>query len=302
MNTAPVYPAKLLLYGEHITLRGGEALAVPLPRFGGRWAADAAGGPVTELLDWVGYLLEPGVRDQLHATLDLRAAADFFATGGHFPSDVPRGYGLGSSGALTAGLYHRFAAPRTVPTDVAQLQGDLAVLESFFHGKSSGTDPLIAYLNRGVHLRADQPPALVDLPTDLPADFRFFLVDTGQSRRTAPWVRRFLERYAAQSDFRAAADDYWRTDTRAAIRAALLGHWPEVHLRTQRIGIFQYKWLRDFCPAGLHPLWETLNTRPDSALKLCGAGGGGYLLGCTTAWSALQDALPETELVGVEWG
>ena len=296
------YPAKLLLYGEHITLRGGEALAVPLPQFGGHWEAGTVGGPVTELLDWVGYLRQPAVRDRLVARLDLPAATDFFATGGHFPATIPRGYGLGSSGALTAALYHRFAAPDSVPTEVPLLKQDLALLESYFHGQSSGTDPLIAYLGRGVHLRPDAAPVLVDLPAPLSPDVRFFLVNTGQPRQTAPWVARFLERYDAQPLFREAADTYWRTDTAAAIRATLAADWSEVQLRTQRIGIFQYKWLRDFCPAGLHPLWERLNARSDAALKLCGAGGGGFLLGCTTAWSALVADSSEVDLLPVDVG
>lgn len=296
MEIPTIYPAKLLLYGEHITLRGGQALAVPLPLFGGRWAM-APDTPMTELLDWVGYLMEPDVKAQLKATLDITAAADFFATGGHFESDIPRGYGLGSSGALTAAFYDRFAHPATIPTAIADLKHELAVLESFFHGKSSGTDPLVAYLGQGVHLRPDEAPVRVDPLGNFPAGFRYFLVDTDQTRQTAPWVKRFLERYETRPHFRAAADDYWRVDTAAAIRAARLGDWAEVQLRTQRIGIFQYKWLRDFCPEHLHLLWEQLNARPDTALKLCGAGGGGYLLGCTQDWLALQAAFPETAFV-----
>ena len=298
MTTTTSYPAKVLLYGEHITLRGGEALAVPLPLFGGRWAVEP-GTPVTELLDWVGYLMNPGVRARLVATLDLEAAADFFAGGGHFVADIPRGYGLGSSGALTAALYHRFAAPHTVPADTGLLKADLAVLEGYFHGKSSGTDPLVVYLGRGVHLRPDAAPTPVDFPTAFPEDFSFFLIDTGRARQTAPWVQRFLDRYTGHPDFRAAADDYWKTDTAAAIRAALLANWPEVQLRTQRIGVFQYKWLRDFCPEHLHALWEQLNARPATALKLCGAGGGGYLLGCTQEWRTLQAEVPEA--VALRW-
>ena len=296
MENETIYPAKLLLYGEHITLRGGEALAIPSTLFGGRWAK-TPDTPMTELLDWTGYLMQDPIREQLHAHLDLSAAADFFATGGHFASSIPRGYGLGSSGALSAALYHRFAAPRSLPAATAALRSDLALLESYFHGQSSGTDPLVAYLNRGVHLRPDTAPELIDPLADRPVGYRFFLIDTGRARQTAPWVRRFLERYEQRPLFRAAADDYWRVDTAAAIRAVRLGDWAEVQLRTQRIGVFQYKWLRDFCPAHLHPLWETLNARSGTALKLCGAGGGGYLLGITRDWAALRADLPEVQWV-----
>jgi mevalonate kinase len=31
------YPSKLLLFGEHTVLRGSQALAMPLLKYGGRW-------------------------------------------------------------------------------------------------------------------------------------------------------------------------------------------------------------------------------------------------------------------------
>ena len=61
----------------------------------------------------------------------------------YFESSIPEGYGLGSSGALVAALYHRYAKngqvssrSSTSKTDIPQLKSDLAILESWFHGTS----------------------------------------------------------------------------------------------------------------------------------------------------------------------
>ena len=42
------YPAKLLLFGEHVVLLGAPALAVPITRFGGQWAWRDPAATLTE--------------------------------------------------------------------------------------------------------------------------------------------------------------------------------------------------------------------------------------------------------------
>ena len=77
----------------------------------------------------------------------------------YFESSIPQGYGAGSSGALIAAFYEHFSiSPITNPSDthLKELKKELGVLESYFHGNSSGTDPLVSYLKHSLLLAKDK--------------------------------------------------------------------------------------------------------------------------------------------------
>ena len=82
--------------------------------------------------------------EALHADLDLRL---------YFDSSIPQGYGVGSSGALVAAFYDRYAVDKIspqadlIPEKLSRLKSIFAAMESYFHGKSSGLDPLNSYLS-----------------------------------------------------------------------------------------------------------------------------------------------------------
>lgn len=63
---------------------------------------------------------------------------------------IPMQKGLGSSGALCAAIYHHCGDKKITES---LLLKNLATLESFFHGQSSGIDPLCSYLQRPLWLQ-----------------------------------------------------------------------------------------------------------------------------------------------------
>src|SRR5699024_7724287 len=67
--------------------------------------------------------------------------------------DIPIGYGLGSSGAITAAVYDHICVSGKEKTPES-VREELALMENYYHGASSGTDPLVAYLNRPVRINA----------------------------------------------------------------------------------------------------------------------------------------------------
>jgi len=70
-----------------------------------------------------------------------------------FESNIPIGFGLGSSGALSAGVYDSFCLAKA--NDNLELtKKHLAQIESYFHGSSSGTDPLVSFLQQGVYIES----------------------------------------------------------------------------------------------------------------------------------------------------
>jgi len=81
------------------------------------------------------------------------ATVVYHATSLYFDSSIPQGYGVGSSGALVAAIYDTYAIDKIEATEtltrdkLLRLKEIFSLMESFFHGKSSGLDPLNSYLS-----------------------------------------------------------------------------------------------------------------------------------------------------------
>lgn len=194
----------------------------------------------------------------------------------YFESDIPPGYGLGSSGALCAAVYDRYVQPKT--TDLSRLKQVFAEMESFFHGQSSGIDPLTSYLNRSLWIINRTEVSFFTSPewqNDAPV---IFLLDTGIPRQTAPLVQWFLDQsehpeFSAQlkQDLMPAHNtmlEAWETADTAAFWDALRG-----------VSAFQSRNMQPMIPPAFQHLWETCLAGQDCLLKICGAGGGGFILG-----------------------
>jgi mevalonate kinase len=271
------YPAKLLLFGEYVLLLGAPALALPLPGFGGAWAwSDSA--PPPERARAMAPALERWARSEALRDvegLDVEAFTRDLGRGLWFASNIPSGYGLGSSGALCAGVFDRYARQR--PDDLEALKGVLARMESFFHGQSSGLDPLTSYTGRALLLenrgtveyftgRAWAEPPIV------------FLLDTGLPRQTGPLVRWFLDQ-AATPPFRRLLEETLlpahRSMLAAWAAADAAAFWPALRAYSG----FQLDHLQPMIPSGIQEVWGKILSEEKIALKLCGAGGGGFVLG-----------------------
>ena len=267
-----VWFAKCLLFGEHIVLRGAEALAVPLRNFSGSWETSEEGETdayVSKLLEFADYL--DRIPD-LH--LDTDAFRSELKEGLYFQSNIPHGYGAGSSGALVAGLYARYVQrPELAYGELRRLFGEM---ESFFHGASSGTDPLICYLERAVHLHPTEGVRTV--PLAIPEGFEIYLIDTEQSRSSGKWVNRFLEKYQTEERFRERCENELIPASNAAIDCWKRGDWHELWRNVETISNNQLYRFTEFIPERFHELWFDGLDEAGHRLKLCGAGGGGFIL------------------------
>lgn len=268
------YPAKVLLFGEHILLRGAAALAAPLHLYGGQWQFGSDSGQQFRLREWVEYLL------QLPCDFRLAAFKDDLEAGLFFQSDIPTGYGLGSSGALCAAAYERYAEQPIARHDalrLPELRSILAAMESFFHGASSGIDPLVSYLNQPLLLHPDGALEAVQVPA-LPPGMTLFLLDSRRTRSTGPMVQYFRQRCEDP-----AFETLMRTElldvSNAAVTAWLDGRMEDFSRHFQRISRFQAQHLAPMIPDEVLKIWQEGNARGAFSLKLCGAGGGGVFLG-----------------------
>lgn len=267
-----IFPAKLLLFGEHVLLLGAPALAVPVAAFGGQWVwgneYDRHHNRMVQFADSEALIsLKTIDTDQFRADLE---------TGLLFQSNIPTGYGLGSSGALCAAIYDRYAQERT--TNLKALKIIFAHMESFFHGNSSGIDPLTSYLGASIliqnktEVQRAEPKVWKSNPPTV------FLIDSQLPRRTGPLVEWFLAQSRAAGFSQILSEEYLPAHE-AMLQAWLLADaelfWPNL----QRISAFQFQKFSPMIPKTLHTFWEENLENQDFALKICGAGGGGFVLG-----------------------
>jgi mevalonate kinase len=278
MSSGLFFSSKLLLFGEYTLLLGSPGLAMPYPVFGGTWRQFPDGKvPYRDvLLDLTGHLETIGGFD----TAALRGELD---AGWGFDGNIPTGYGLGSSGALCAAVYHRFCKDRWPAEAVhaPQLRERFAAMEHFFHGNSSGVDPLVSYLNKALLLRSRTEVVALEGLT-LPQSPRIFLLDTGRPRQTAPLVQGFLQR-CQEENYQNACLNELTPNTAEAISALLAGDTGRLWNAWSAISRFQRTHFAAMIPEDLLPLWETGLDTGEFSLKLCGAGGGGFLLGLAKA-------------------
>jgi len=277
-NTEPIYlyplfmyPAKVLLFGEYLVLLGVRALTLPLERFGGEWAWNSA---------------EDGLREELRAfahseaiagipALDALAFRQEAAQGLFFRSNIPRGYGLGSSGALCAAVYDRYATIKT--DDLIVLKQLFARMEAFFHGRSSGIDPLTSYVRRPLLVRGQEDVRFFEQQPWHGPTPAVFLFDTGQERQTGPLVQWFVEQ-CRRRDFAARIEDELLPTHEALIEAWQTGASAQLWPLLRRLSAFQLQHWQPMIPEQWRPLWTELMASDEVLFKICGAGGGGFLL------------------------
>ncbi len=279
--TERVFPAKVLLFGEYTILLNGPALTIPLHRFSGRWTfqSDRAPSPVlTRYCQWLSSR-------PLSASLRLDALQDDIQRGLTFSSTIPTGKGLGSSGALVAAVAHRYG--RNLPLHSPELlQQSLAQMEHFFHGKSSGLDPLVSFYQKAV-LVEDQRLQLLDSSLAPP---NCFLLDSTLPRSTAPLVQTFQQKLQ-QPRFRYTLQSHYIPSVQRAIRACIQQQWDKLWHATMHISNYQWELFREMIPPPIQPLWSEGLQNREFCMKLCGAGGGGYFLVFTPSTHPLPHIL-----------
>ncbi len=260
------FPAKVLLFGEYTVLDGGSALAMPLHTFRAQWMHNNR----LKTLDDAFFRYLNKINHQLNHSLDLIALQQMEQQGWRFDSDIPSGKGLGSSAALTATLYHHFAA-KPIEAPLKTLHEDLARIEAFFHGKSSGMDTLVCYLNQSVRVAPNGTLQPLTLP---PLRERYFLLDSGRERST----RALVEWYSLQKG--SEVFDHALIQIRSLSNRAIddVTSGLEIVPTAKELAQLQYQHWHPMIPDDLRPLWHYVNAQDGIVMKICGAGGGGYFL------------------------
>lgn len=284
-----LYPAKLLLFGEYTVLNGSQALAIPLTKWYGLWEENSS--PIqtqSAFAEYISWMADKGIID---ADTGSHMIEDH-QKGITFTSNIPIGYGLGSSGAYVAALYDRYLSGSDLP--VSELQKKLAEMESYFHGSSSGMDPMVSYTRSALYKNEKGEFRSVPDP-GWPEGFQVSFLDTGISRSTQPLVDQYRQMMQNEK-FDLFIRRHLIPVVEHGIHSYLLSSASLLEDCLAQISAFQRQYFSDFIPDTVKEQWDDLRKESGVYVKLCGAGGGGYFIVITTP--NFQGSLP-THLVHV---
>lgn len=284
---------KIMLFGEYSVICQGRALTIPLYRFqsGLRFPSQEY-EPLQsklnqQLKDYLLALVRQEEKEGKSCGIDLNLFALDLLRGMFLESDIPPGYGAGSSGALVAAVYQRYACRHFSdeelqrPRKLIRLQNIMARLEAYFHGTSSGIDPLSCFLGKPLLIDPENGPAVTKLPK---LEFRksggFFLADTMLPRSTETLVEAFLAK-CKDFQYQSLIENVYKPLVDFCIEAVLSANIPELLRGFRHLSSMQMQHFPEAIPPGFDKIWNEGLENGYFYLKLCGAGGGGFLLGLT---------------------
>lgn len=297
------YFAKILLFGEYGIIRDAMGLSIPYRNFQGnlslpeKVSSRKHSKSNQELQKFYTHLKDLDLKGSLIASLRLDSFHGDLKKGLYFESTIPQGYGVGSSGALVAAVYDRYSNNQLTldisisPDSIQKVKECLAQMESYFHGKSSGIDPTICYLQLPLLIRSQTDLGTVALPsTESDGQGAIFLLNSGNPGETQPMVNLFMEKLKEEG-FRSVMNDQFKKYNDACVHAFLKGDWDPLFTNLKSLSGIALEHFTPMIPNNFRELWQKGIDNNSYYLKLCGSGGGGYILGFTKDFDKAQKEL-----------
>ncbi|MBT27585.1 MAG: mevalonate kinase [Flavobacteriaceae bacterium] len=270
------YFSKILLFGEYGIINNSNALAIPYDEYSGviMFRDNDSSSNIT-----MQKLYQYMVRKKLDNLFDIYSFQKNLKEGMIFKSNIPVNYGLGSSGALVAALYDSYSLNKN-KINLSETIKELSSIESFFHGKSSGLDPLTSYLNSPILFNANKSIKKIDktLISNGHDNKGFFLIDTHISSKTQPLVNFFLNKLNDAS-FKKSFENNFIKSTNNCIDFFLKNDSINLFSEMKSLSASTLNLFNRMIPKSFKNLWLFCLDSKDVALKLCGSGGGGYIIG-----------------------
>jgi mevalonate kinase len=257
-----VFSSKLILAGEYTVIDGGSSLALPFAKFQAKLVEDRLRPPSYDWTSYIDYLVEINLPFKAETISQLKVG------GLHFDSTIPEGYGCGSSGALVAAFAERLELQYD---DDYDLKKKLGIMESFFHGRSSGIDPYVIYKNCPVKTFN----GVIDV-TGIQKQLleHVYLYDTKQARSTSKLVDTFHNtiKPSKVTEVRMLCnfnDELVSLLTEGGEIGQFIDCW-------KQISKLQFDIFKSITPPHAYDVWEEGIKEASHFVKMCGAGGGGF--------------------------
>ena len=303
----PLFYSKILLFGEYGIIQDSKGLSIPYNFYNGALKSDE--NPTEEakksnesLVKFVAYLKQLQTEQPELVTFNIDVLQNDVNNGMYFDSSIPQGYGVGSSGALVAAIYDKYATNKITVLEnltrekLLQLKSIFSNMESFFHGKSSGLDPLNSYLSLPILINSKDNIKAAGIPSQsATGKGAVFLLDSGIVGETAPMVNIFMENLKDQG-FRNMLKSQFIKYTDSCVENFLQGDIKSLFKNTKELSKVVLSNFKPMIPEQFHQIWQNGIETNDYYLKLCGSGGGGYILGFTEDFEKAKKSLKDYKL------
>ncbi len=303
----PLFYSKILLFGEYGIIQDSKGLSIPYNFYKGALKSDE--NPTEEakksnqsLVKFVAYLKQLQTEQPELVTFNVEILQNDVNNGMYFDSSIPQGYGVGSSGALVAAIYDKYATNKITVLEnltrekLLQLKAIFSNMESFFHGKSSGLDPLNSYLSLPILINSKDNIEAAGIPSQsATGKGAVFLLDSGIVGETAPMVNIFMENLKDQG-FRKMLKSQFIKYTDSCVENFLQGDMKSLFKNTKELSKVVLSNFKPMIPEQFHQIWQNGIETNDYYLKLCGSGGGGYILGFTQDFEKAKKSLKDYKL------
>jgi mevalonate kinase len=288
----PLFYSKILLFGEYGIIQDSKGLSIPYNYYKGALKNDGSTAQEAiasnaSLRRFVSFLSSLQVEKPDLVQFNLTRLKSDVEAGMYFDSSIPQGYGVGSSGALVAAIYDKYAKQKiTVLENLTRdkllvLKSIFSEMEAFFHGKSSGLDPLNSYLSLPILINSKDHIEPTGIPSQTThGQGAVFLLDSGIIGETAPMVNIFMENLKDKG-FRKMLKEEFVKHTDACVDSFLGGDLKSLFSNTKSLSKVVLNHFKPMIPEKFHSVWQKGIDTNDYYLKLCGSGGGGYILGFT---------------------
>lgn len=301
-----LFHSKILLFGEYGIIQDSMGLSIPYKAYMGElkyedMESEEAQKSNGHLVKFHQHLVDMADAKELPVQLDLVQFGKDIANGMYFDSTIPQGYGVGSSGALVAAIYDKYAVEKLDPAtnltkeEIIKLKAAFGLIESYFHGKSSGVDPLICYLKLPVLIKSKSDVNTIGIPDEKEGDGAIFLMNTGTIGETQGMVNIFMERMK-QEGFRNMIKKDFKKYNDQCIAAFLEGETQPLFDSLKHLSSLVLQNFKPMIPSNFQKYWEDGLKSNAYYLKLCGSGGGGFILGFTRDFPKAQKMLQGQEL------
>lgn len=296
--TNPLFYAKILLFGEYGIIEDSQGLTLPYSFYKGalkfsELENDFEKESNVSLQNYAVYLKDLKLPESYQISIskfqkDIRA-------GLFFDSNIPQGYGVGSSGALVAAIFERYSVRTYLPEHISKdelkdLKKVFGEMESYFHGKSSGIDPLICYMNLPILIENRENVNKVAIPASEEGKGAIFLIDSGMTGETGPMVQIFFEKMKTEGFRKTMKEEFIRYNN-ACIDAFLKKEMTPLFRNLKSLSVWAYEHFKPMIPESIYKAWKNGLDTNAYYLKLCGSGGGGYILGFTKDYEKAEKML-----------
>ena len=269
------FNSKILLFGEYGIMHDSDALSIPYKRFNGFLTKS---NTLTEdqkksnrnIESLYEYMIQEEYLGDIINSNKLKEEID---SGLYFESNIPIGSGLGSSGALVSSIISRYSKVDLKSFSNAELKKIMSLIESKFHGNSSGFDPAVSYFNKPM-LYSNQKIKPID--TIAFEDFKVYIIDSRIESSTKKMIKTFEDKMI-DSEFRLFFNNKFITNTNQCIDHLI--NTPELFRNSiKELSNDTFYNFNEMIPNNIKNKWKEGFKNDSYYMKLCGSGGGGFFL------------------------